>query len=224
MVGRQVEVVLRCELSGWQKKLYKIIHEKSIGNQFGGITAGTGGGGGMNNVIMQLRKVCNHPYLFLQDWLIDEDLIRASGKFELLNRMLPKLRAAGHRVLIFSQMTLVMTILEKFFDMRGLAFLRLDGGTSADEREKRCGRGCLMFVSIGYRLLLLCIVDATGCNAMLICLTHPSICLYVICPSVYMCVQLCVCVCAYLLGCSPSTTQTVPTSSSCCPHAREAWG
>ena len=43
---------------------------------------------------------------------VDEDLIRASGKFELLDRMLPKLLRAGHRVLMFSQMTQVMTILE----------------------------------------------------------------------------------------------------------------
>ena len=47
---------------------------------------------------------------------VDEDLIRASGKFELLDRMLPKLLRAGHRVLMFSQMTQVMTILE----VRGL--------------------------------------------------------------------------------------------------------
>jgi hypothetical protein len=46
----------------------------------------------------QMRKVCNHPYLFLNgDFMIDENIVRASGKFELLNRMLPKLKAAGHR-------------------------------------------------------------------------------------------------------------------------------
>ena len=44
-----------------------------------------------------MRKVCNHPYLFLNEYPIDENLVRVSGKFELLNRMLPKLKAAGHR-------------------------------------------------------------------------------------------------------------------------------
>lgn len=92
---------------------------------------------GMNNAIMQLRKICNHPYLFLNDWMIDDDLIRCSGKFELLDRILPKLMHAGHRILMFSQMTQCMTILEKFFEYRGYKHLRLDGGTSADEREKR---------------------------------------------------------------------------------------
>jgi SNF2 family DNA or RNA helicase len=86
---------------------------------------------------MQMRKVCNHPYLFLRDYCVDEDLIRASGKFALLDRMLPKLKAGGHRVLMFSQMVESMNFLEQFFLLRGYMFLRLDGNTSADERERR---------------------------------------------------------------------------------------
>ena len=45
----------------------------------------------------QLRKICNHPFMFLPEYTVDETIVRSSGKFELLNRMLPKLRAAGHR-------------------------------------------------------------------------------------------------------------------------------
>eukprot|EP01041_Mallomonas_annulata_P001914 gene1914-3715_t len=128
----KVEKVLRCELSGWQRRLYRIIHRRCTTNKEGELV-----GGGLNNVIMQLRKICNHPYLFLSDWLIDDDLIRCSGKFEILDRMLPKLKAGGHRILIFSQMTQVMTILERFFDLKGFSYLRLDGGTISDDREKR---------------------------------------------------------------------------------------
>ena len=95
------------------------------------------GAAGLNNVIMQLRKICNHPYLFMQDWPIDDDVVRTSGKFELLDRMLPKLKAAGHRVLMFSQMTQLMTILEKFFELKKFPYLRLDGSTVSDDREKR---------------------------------------------------------------------------------------
>jgi SNF2 family DNA or RNA helicase len=133
----KVEMVLRCEMSGWQKQLYRVIHHKALGTKdsTGNITFGPNAG--VNNIIMQLRKACNHPYLFLNDWLIDEDIVRVSGKFELLDRMLPKLKAAGHRILMFSQMTQVMTILEKYFEMRRYDFLRLDGSTAADEREKR---------------------------------------------------------------------------------------
>jgi Helicase conserved C-terminal domain len=54
--------------------------------------------------------------------------------------MLPKLKAAGHRILLFTQMTQVMTILEDYFALRGYLSLRLDGSTSAEEREKRMYR------------------------------------------------------------------------------------
>lgn len=52
---------------------------------------------------MQLRKVVNHPYLFLESFPEEMDWIwMSSGKFELLDRMLPKLIQSGHKVLIFS--------------------------------------------------------------------------------------------------------------------------
>ncbi|CAM9600483.1 unnamed protein product [Ectocarpus sp. 6 AP-2014] len=102
----KVEKVLRCDLSGWQRALYKQIQESGafgIAQEQG---IGMASGKGLNNVFMQLRKVCNHPYLFFDDrWPSDLDLIRSSGKFELLDRMLPKLKAGGHRILMFTQMT-----------------------------------------------------------------------------------------------------------------------
>lgn len=55
------------------------------------------------------------------------DLYRASGKFELLDRILPKLRATSHKVLLFCQMTSLMTIMEDYFAYRGFKYLRLDG-------------------------------------------------------------------------------------------------
>lgn len=62
----------------------------------------------LRNAVMQLRKICNHPYLFM-DYLEPEDyrenIYRSSGKFELLDRILPKLIATGHKILIFSQFT-----------------------------------------------------------------------------------------------------------------------
>ncbi len=55
------------------------------------------------------------------------DLYRASGKFELLDRILPKLKATNHRVLLFCQMTTLMTIMEDYFSYRNFLYLRLDG-------------------------------------------------------------------------------------------------
>jgi ATP-dependent helicase STH1/SNF2 len=62
-------------------------------------------------------------------------LWRTAGKFELLDRVLPKFRATGHRVLMFFQMTQIMNIMEDFLRMRGLKYLRLDGSTKSDDRS-----------------------------------------------------------------------------------------
>lgn len=52
------------------------------------------------------------------------DLYRVSGKFELLDRILPKLKRTGHRVLVFCQMTQCMTIIEDYLTWRGFQYLR----------------------------------------------------------------------------------------------------
>ena len=60
------------------------------------------------NLMMQLRKICNHPYLFtnhMDSPIVDDNIWRVSGKFELLDRIIPKLLSQRHRILIFSQMT-----------------------------------------------------------------------------------------------------------------------
>lgn len=69
------------------------------------------------NTLMQLRKLCNHPYIFNQnnEWSVDDNLWRAAGKFELMDRILPKLKKTGHRILIFSQMTSTMNVMEDYF-------------------------------------------------------------------------------------------------------------
>jgi ATP-dependent helicase STH1/SNF2 len=132
----KVEKVLRCELSSWQKELYKQISVKAVEDP--NVMVQQGPARGLNNVVMQLRKVCNHPYLFSpQGYHIDETIIRSSAKMALLDQMLPKLKRAGHRVLMFTQMTAVMTIMEDYFALRGFLSLRLDGSTPAEEREKR---------------------------------------------------------------------------------------
>jgi ATP-dependent helicase STH1/SNF2 len=94
----------------------------------------------MMNMMMQLRKICNHPYLFLtsyDDLIFNDWIYRSSGKFELLDRILPKLIMFKHRVLIFSQMTTTMDIMQAFFEYRGIKHLRLDGSTKSDDRGER---------------------------------------------------------------------------------------
>lgn len=132
----KTEKVLKCEMSAMQRRMYSLMSDK------GQMRTGPSASGvrGLMNTLMQLRKICNHPYLFREDgnWALDEDLVRCSGKFELLDRILPKLQASNHRVLIFSQMTSVLTVLGDYFDYRQITYLRLDGSTKADDRGMRC--------------------------------------------------------------------------------------
>jgi len=61
-------------------------------------------------------------------------IFRSSGKFELIDRILPKLKEFNHRVLIFTQMTHLMDIMQIYFEYKGIKHLRLDGSTKADDR------------------------------------------------------------------------------------------
>lgn len=96
-----------------------------------------------NNICMQLRKICNHPFIFKE---IEQKinpmghnnhlLFTLSGKFELLSKILPKFQLTGHRILIFFQMTQIMTIMEDFLCMLGYKYLRLDGNKKGEERTQ----------------------------------------------------------------------------------------
>lgn len=126
------QVILKCDMSAWQKVYYQQVTD--VGRV--GLDTGTGKSKSLQNLSMQLRKCCNHPYLFVGEYNMwrKEEIIRASGKFELLDRLLPKLRRSGHRVLLFSQMTRLMDILEIYLKLNDFKFLRLDGSTKTEER------------------------------------------------------------------------------------------
>ncbi|KAG1956057.1 SWI/SNF-related matrix-associated actin-dependent regulator of chromatin subfamily A [Pimephales promelas] len=92
------------------------------------------------NVLMQLRKCCNHPYLFDgaepgPPYTTDLHLVVNGGKMVVLDKLLPKLKEQGSRVLIFSQMTRVLDILEDYCMWRNYAYCRLDGQTPHEERQ-----------------------------------------------------------------------------------------
>ncbi|MCO5562276.1 hypothetical protein L7F22_015901 [Adiantum nelumboides] len=101
------------------------------------------------NIVVQLRKVCNHPYLipgtepetgsvdFLQ-----EMRIKASAKLTLLHAMLKVLKEQGHRVLIFSQMTRLLDILEDYLavEFGNNTFERVDGSISVADRQAAIAR------------------------------------------------------------------------------------
>lgn len=102
------------------------------------------------NIIMELKKCANHPYLFQKasqeapkkpNGAYDgEAMIKASGKFVLLQKMLTKLREQGHRVLIFSQMTKVLDILEDLCDHMEIRYERIDGSITGQNRQDAIDR------------------------------------------------------------------------------------
>lgn len=144
----KVEYVIKCDMSAIQKVLYRHM-QKGILLTDGSEKdkKGKGGAKTLMNTIMQLKKICNHPYMFqhIEESFAEHlgypngiisgpDLYRASGKFELLDRILPKLHATNHRVLLFCQMTTLMTIMEDYFGYRNFQYLRLDGTTKSEDR------------------------------------------------------------------------------------------
>lgn len=141
----KVERVVPVELTSVQAEYYRALLTKNY-QLLRQVSGGKAGGQqqSMLNIMMQLRKVCNHPYLlagsepeggsskFLQDMRI-----KASAKLTLLHSMLQILKKAGHRVLIFSQMTKLLDILEDYltFQFGQESFERVDGSVPVAERQ-----------------------------------------------------------------------------------------
>jgi SWI/SNF-related matrix-associated actin-dependent regulator of chromatin subfamily A member 5 len=133
----KTETILFTNLSQVQRDVYKGLLMRNLDAVNGG--SGTARSS-LLNIVMQLRKCCNHPYLFagVEDRSLDplgEHVVQSCGKLRLLDKLLARLARDGHRVLLFSQMTRMLDILEDFMRMRGHPYCRIDGDTSYDERE-----------------------------------------------------------------------------------------
>ncbi|XP_052203689.1 protein CHROMATIN REMODELING 4 isoform X3 [Diospyros lotus] len=103
----------------------------------------------MLNIVMQLRKVCNHPYLIPGTEpdsgsveFLHEMRIKASAKLTVLHSMLKLLHRDGHRVLLFSQMTKLLDILEDYLTIEygPKTFERVDGSVSVSDRQAAIAR------------------------------------------------------------------------------------
>jgi chromodomain-helicase-DNA-binding protein 1 len=147
----KIERILRVDLSPMQKQIYRWV----LGRNYNELNRNARGGSKMSllNVLVDLKKTCNHPVLVpigeselrqktallglaTRGAGIDVDtLVRASGKLELLDRLLGRLREGGHRVLIFSQMVLMLDVLGDYLKLRGYSYQRLDGSCSRRQRQ-----------------------------------------------------------------------------------------
>ncbi|KAK1327863.1 hypothetical protein QTO34_012772 [Cnephaeus nilssonii] len=137
----KVEQILRVEMSALQKQYYKWI----LTRNYKALAKGTRGStSGFLNIVMELKKCCNHCYLIKppeenerengQEILLS--LIRSSGKLILLDKLLTRLRERGNRVLIFSQMVRMLDILAEYLTIKHYPFQRLDGSIKGEIRKQ----------------------------------------------------------------------------------------
>ncbi|XP_077050527.1 chromodomain-helicase-DNA-binding protein 2 isoform X9 [Siphateles boraxobius] len=137
----KVEQILRVDMSAQQKQFYKWI----LTRNFKALSKGTrGSSSGFLNIVMELKKCCNHGFLIKQPEDGENDkvqehlqcLVRGSGKLVLLDKLLTRLRERGNRVLIFSQMVRMLDILADYLAMKRYPFQRLDGSIKGEIRKQ----------------------------------------------------------------------------------------
>ncbi|KAH8869088.1 Chromodomain-helicase-DNA-binding protein 7 [Schistosoma japonicum] len=149
------ETVVEVELTNIQKKYYRAIMERNFSFLCKGSSTNAPN---LMNIMMELRKCCNHPFLIkgaedvilsefqsndntlTEDDLTFQTMVYASGKLVLIHKLLPKLRADGHKVLIFSQMIRVLDILEDYLVHQGFQFERIDGRIHGSLRQEAIDR------------------------------------------------------------------------------------
>lgn len=143
------ETIIDIELTTLQKQYYRAIYERNREYLYDGCTKSNLPS--LINIEMELRKCCNHPWLIKgvedkeipastnEKFYIDKT-VDASGKMVLLDKLLPKLKSEGHRVLIFSQMKRVLDILEEYVGYRGYGYERLDGNSKGNARQASIDR------------------------------------------------------------------------------------
>lgn len=122
-------------LTNMQRNLYKMLLEKDLTPLLNKRDVKNS----LLNVLIQLRKCCNHPYLFDgmepgPPYTTDMHLVFNSGKMIYLDKLLLEMKKRQSRVLIFSQMTRMLDILEDYCVMKDYEYRRIDGSTSAAER------------------------------------------------------------------------------------------
>uniref|UniRef100_A0A452TYY5 Chromodomain-helicase-DNA-binding protein 1-like n=1 Tax=Ursus maritimus TaxID=29073 RepID=A0A452TYY5_URSMA len=132
---KKTEVVIYHGMSALQKKYYKAVLMKDLDafeNEMAKKVK-------LQNVLSQLRKCVDHPYLFdgvePEPFEIGDHLIEASGKLYLLDKQKSIPGRWGHRVLLFSQMTQMLDILQDYMDYRGYSYERVDGSVRGEERH-----------------------------------------------------------------------------------------
>jgi chromodomain-helicase-DNA-binding protein 7 len=141
------EVLIEVELTAIQKQYYRAIYEQKTEFLF---KKEAKDGPSLSNLAMELRKCCLHLFLikgadkelhahFQGESTVDV-LIKASAKMTLLDKLLPKLKSEGHRVLIFSQFRIMLDIIEDYLELKQLRYERVDGAVTGKDRQAAIDR------------------------------------------------------------------------------------
>ncbi|CAM0913117.1 unnamed protein product [Alopecurus aequalis] len=137
------ELILRVELTSKQKEYYKAILTKN----YTVLSRRGGGHVSLINVVMELRKLCCHGFMTDEPETDAESpeeglrrLLDSSGKMQLLDKMMVKLKEQGHRVLIYSQFQHMLDLLEDYLSYRKWSYERIDGKIGGAERQIRIDR------------------------------------------------------------------------------------
>uniref|UniRef100_M4BDG4 Helicase n=1 Tax=Hyaloperonospora arabidopsidis (strain Emoy2) TaxID=559515 RepID=M4BDG4_HYAAE len=141
----KTEIFVYCSMTPVQREYYQMICNgtlaKAMEEKYGKSRAQQAfNTRTLRNKVMHMRKCCLHPYLFDEPLtatggvVTDEKIVAMSGKMMVLDKMLRELKRMGHKVLIFSQMTRVLDILEDYLSMREYSYCRLDGSTKLIDR------------------------------------------------------------------------------------------
>ncbi|PIO68266.1 helicase protein [Teladorsagia circumcincta] len=83
----------------------------------------------------QIHQICE-KFRSTKKFLLCEDLALESGKCQVLDKLLPKIKSKGDKVLIFSQFTSMLDILEVYLRIREYSYRRLDGSTPVMDRQE----------------------------------------------------------------------------------------
>ena len=132
----KAEMHIMCGLSEMQQYYYKKLIEKDI-DAVNGVAASRSR---LLNILMQLRKCCNHPYLFDgaeqgPPYTNGMHIVENSGKMMIMHKLLVKLKKQKSRVLIFSQMTRLLDLLEDYCWLQEYEYCRIDGSTDGNVRD-----------------------------------------------------------------------------------------
>lgn len=145
------ETIISVELTTLQKQYYRAIYDKNKSFLYRGTKNGLPT---LNNIQLQLRKCCNHPFLIkgVEERELDElggnptsaqvmeKTIECSGKMMLVSKLIPKLKRDGHKILIFSQFLKQLDLLQRYCEANSYIYERLDGSTSGSVRQSAIDR------------------------------------------------------------------------------------